>query len=92
MTKSIEDIYKDYDKAKEDCRIYAEEDELLQKQVDELIRTNALPPNYGMDTPDFRNRLDALRIQSSENFNLYMKARKAYEKAADELIEYVSTN
>ena len=90
--KSLQTIYEEYDKAKEDCRKYAEEDEKIQVDVDEIVRTCALPPNYGRDNPTFVVNLQKLRVASAENFEKYMTARKAYEKAAEELVEAVQVN
>lgn len=86
-TKSLQTLHEEYDKAKEDCQKYAKEDERIQVVFDELINTYALPPNYGLDNPDFRIKLQKLHMASAENFEKYMAARKAYEKAAEELVE-----
>ena len=75
-----------YEKAKDEYQRLLDESKGILSAVDELVESNRTNP----DNPDnmmFREKLSVLRSKASENCEKFLAARKAYEDAAEALVE-----
>ena len=74
-----------YDKAKDEYQGLLDESKEVLNAVDDLIDSNRR--EHGGDNQHFREKLKVLRLKSSENCEKCLSARRAYEKAAEDLVE-----
>ena len=88
----IEEIFKLYYKAKEDCDRYDDIDKQLFEKEFALVKKYENYPNHGAGDCVFGKMLKEIQAESAKNHKLYEKAADEYNKTRIVLLNAVTVD